>query len=176
MEAAFPDDRVRADQAACPSPLGRVVVQKVWTVVRPDRRDQIAAGMCVPGRVAENAWAAPDAGHWDAILDLRQEVVRDCPSAMSVQERLVLPQCRVSMDRRREQKWYPAQQPPDASLKAAHRLVPQVVELQQVAPQCGPLALQQELSDESALPQAQSLAARRASHSAAALQVHGAAP
>jgi hypothetical protein len=95
---------------------------------------------------------------------------------MAGRERLVLPQCQVLPERRDEQEWYPAQQPQDASLKAAHRLVQQVEEKPRDGQRRALLVFQQAQTDESELPQAQSLSAQRASHSGALLQVHGAAP
>ena len=97
--------------------------------------------MSAPGRVAVDASAAQDAGRLGAIPGLRRGAVRgspwagdrDFPQATDVKERLVLPQCRVLRERRHEQS-HPARQLRDASPKAAHRLVPQVAELQQVAP------------------------------------------
>ena len=114
--------------------------------------------MAFPGPVAVDASAARDAGRLGAIPDLRQGEVRDSPwasdhdfpSAMAGKERQVLQE---HQDER--------EQPRDASPKAAHRLVPQVAEVQQVVPRRALLALPQ--ADESELPRAQSLRAQQAS-------------
>lgn len=119
--------------------------------------------MAFPGPVAVDASAARDAGRLGAIPDLRQGEVRDSPwasdhdfpSAMAGKERLVLPEHQDERER------HLAQQLRDASPKAAHRLVPQVAEVQQVVPRRALLALPQ--ADESELPRAQSLRAQQAS-------------
>ena len=74
------------------------------------------------------ALAAPDAGRSDVILDSRQEEVPDCPwavdrdclTAMTVMEHLVLRASRAGKELRR------SQQPQDASQKVACRLAPLV--------------------------------------------------
>src|SRR2546426_700827 len=111
--------------------------------------------MAFPGPVAVDASAARDAGRLGAIPDLRQGEVRDSPwasdhdfpSAMAGKERLVLPEHQDERER------HLAQQLRDASLKAAHRLVPQVAEVQQVVPRRALLAVPQ--ADESEVPRAQ---------------------
>ncbi len=84
--------------------------------------------MVVPGRVAVDASAARDAGRLDAILEMRQEEVRDCQSAadrdflsaVADPELLVLPA------RQRVQERHRAQPPRDAWQKVVYRTVPQV--------------------------------------------------
>ena len=86
-----------------------------------------------------------------------------------------MPQRRALRELRDGQK-HLARQPQDASPKAVHRLAPQVVKLQPVVPRRAPLARQLAKTDESELPQAQSLTAQQASRSVALLQAQRPAP
>src|SRR5260370_29590587 len=131
--------------------------------------------MSVPGRVAVDALAAPDAGRLGAIPGLRQGEVRDSPwasgrdfpSAMRGKERLVLPQPQNERQQRRAQL-------PKAGCRLA-LLASQVLLVESVypaAPWQALLASQLAHADESALPQA--LLALQASHLVAL--VHALAP
>ncbi len=130
------------------------------TVARRVRR--IAAKKACPARFAGDASAAQDAGRWDAIHGLHQEVVRDCRweagrdflSVMAELERQVLPQHWDELESRL------AQRLPGERLRVVSRPALSAVQAQQVAPLWArPLAR----ADESELPQAQLLPARQAS-------------
>jgi hypothetical protein len=142
-------------------------------VARRVRR--IAAKKACPAPFAADASAAQDAGRWDAIHGLHQEVVRDCRweagrdflSVMAELERQVLPEHWDELESRR------AQLPQDDWPKAVCR----TELLGARAPRVAPLrALQQAHAGESELLQAQWLPVPRASRLVARLLLDEPAP
>jgi hypothetical protein len=101
-------------------------------VVHRDHRIE-ARKVCL-GLVVADASAVRDAGRSDAILDLRQAEVRDCPWAMVLDFPWALTALENAPARRDVPQGHPVPQLRDAWRMAACRLVPQTAQAGQFAP------------------------------------------